>query len=417
MPITDIAGNSLAPGSTGQMLGYVEPPEGSEVLSLQIYDFLIRPIREADVIDGGLFVQRFLAGPQEVWRRIQESIFRVKDLWDINRIEDRFLPYLKNIVGWTPELESPITNRLDSVTLRRLIALSAQLWKLRGTEDAYLALLAIVTTERTRIWNWFDQRWILDETAIGQDHQGRDIFMLASPGVGFDEYHSNLRIVDPDGDTLDRALVRNLVRLFRPSGERVTINYIDFLDQFLVDGDNTQWSSPTTDPILVNDRALRLSNDLITETAIATVEYASDWQNYVAYWRIQGSGENTWFGVLFYWTDEDNWYSFELSWPLGLRLRACKAGVTTTLASLVWVVGAFHYGVRIHVQEVLLGTQIRVYLDSEEIITYLDAAAPLTQGTIGVTHTSNSTLILSDCELFQLPAESDFIDINTRFEV
>lgn len=628
MAITDSAGNALqVADATGQMLGYDEPATPDEVLQLRMYDFFIEPIRRADVTAGKLFLQRFLEGPQEVWESMQQNIFSIKDLWDVTRIEDRLLIYLKNIVGWTPELEKPITERLDADTLRRLISVSTPLWKIRGTESSYLTMLAVFTTQRVRIWNWFDLRWILDESAIGQDHQGRDIQLLDLPGGIGDERRSNIRIVDPDGSTLDRMLIRNLVRLWRPSGERVTITYLDFMDLFQVDGVNDQWESSTTDPLAVADGVLALSDDTIEEHAEAATQFAATWSDYIAYWRVRGNG--AYWGVLFYWTDADDHYRLDIidapgevdllfwpeesdgeerisggaatfdgttydagtdarvfdgltdridyaaaanlvdgvewsmtfwvnpanfategriwssrvgassgsafvsimttgrvryfganatgthmdvqsvsaaislgswqhvtitsdgsntaagvhiyvngvettyavqtdgtgtlqdndfGWHLGgrfindtvnfagslrnfkvfpytftpaqalaeatnswgqlLRLVAMKGGVESTLAEAqASVVEDVYNGVRVHVEEVPTGTRVRAYLDGDELIDYTDTASPHTQGSIGVRHPALSTLDLAEVELFQLPAESDDIDINTRFEV
>jgi hypothetical protein len=418
MTISDIASNPLQAGATGPMLGYVEPPAAEAVLALRMYDFLIKPIREQDVTAGQLFLERFLQGPQEVWETIQTDIFRLLDLWDIVRIPDQYLRYLKNIVGWTPELERPITDRLTDESLRRLISVSVVLWKIRGIEDAYTrATLALVLT-RMRIWNWFDLRWILDETDLGEGHQGRDPYLLTT----VDERTSDIRIVDGTLE-LDRTLLLNMIKLFRPSGERLNVYWIDFLDLFLVDGDDTQWDG-TVDPIPVADRLLVLDDDTTGEYARVDVTDALDWEEYMVYWRVKGTGDaggtpgEVW-GCQFYWQDVDNMYKLEFD--IGdneLKLVKRNAGfdgglITYNFATHGEVLRAdVFYGVRVHVETVPTGTRIRVYVDNLERIDHTDVTSPFVRGSIGVYHGTGATVELSEVELYQLPLASNFIDIN-----
>lgn len=419
MTISDSAGNALVagPDATGPMLGFIEPPAPVEVLALRMYDFLIRPIRTADVTEGQLFLERYLQGPQEVWETIQTDIFRLLDLWDVNRILDAHLKFQKNIVGWTPELERPITDRLDFATLRRLISLSVPLWKIRGIEDAYIrAILALVLT-RMRVWNWFDLRWILDETAMGEDHQGRDPYLLAT----VDEQFSDIRIVDGVSG-LDRTLLLNMLKVFRPSGERLNVYWIDFLDQFLVDTDDTQWESDQADPIPVVDRLMTLDDDASIEKAHVITTDSTDWEDYVGYWRVRGTGDAATerFGVMFYWQDDDNYYQVLLepstdSLLLVERKSAAEATLVTVdlfATAAIQVYEDVFYGLRIHAEAVPTGTRVRVYLDGEERIDFIDTTSPLTRGSIGVIHLVGSTLDLNETELFQLPLASNLIDIN-----
>jgi hypothetical protein len=418
MAILDNASNPLlVPDATGEMLGFTDPPTPPEVLPLRMYDFLIKPIRTADITEGKLFVERYLAGPQEVWETIQTDTFRLLDLWDVNRILDEHLKFQKNIVGWTPELERPITDKLDFAALRRLISLSVPLWKIRGTEDAYIrGILALVLT-KMRVWNWFDLRFILDETEIGQGHQGRDPFILSAA----EEYISDVRIVD-GALGLDRTLLLNMLRLFRPSGERLRVHWIDFLEQFLVTADDTQWASDQVDPIPVADRLMTLDDDVSIEKANVIVADSLDWDDYISYWRIRGTGDAATerFGALFYWQDDDNYYQVLLE-PSSesLILVERKATVEAPLVTVdleatagIKVHESVFYGIRVHVEAVPTGTRIRVYLDGEERIDFTDTTAPLTRGSIGVIHLVGSTLDLSEAELFQLPLASNFIDIN-----
>lgn len=417
MAISDSAGNPLlaGPGATGPMLGFIAPTPADAVLALKMYDFLIRPIRTADRTRGRLFVQRYLEGPQAVWETVQTDIFRLLDLWDVVRIPDALLQFLKNIVGWTPDLERPITDRLSDADLRRLISVSVALWKIRGLEGAYSsAILALVLT-RVRIWNWDDLNWILDVTVLGEDHQGRDPFLLSSVA----EYQSDIRIVDGALE-LDRTLILNMLKLFRVSGETLNVYWIDFLDQFLVDGDDSQWAG-SVDPVPVADRLLALTDDTGAEDAHVIVDDSLTWTRYVAYWRLKGGGDASGerFGAMFYWQDDDNYYRLDFD-PVDdtIYLVERKATAEATLASFdLTTVGlqvheGVFYGVRIHVETVPGGTRIRVYLDAVERIDFTDGTAPLTRGSAGVVHTTGSTVELYELELYQLPLASNTITIN-----
>lgn len=412
MAIQDLAGNDLAAATPGQMLGYTEV-SAEEILTLDMYRFLIKPIRDQDLLYGDLFVKRLLEGSQAVWETTQAKIFAVKDLWSITAIPDAFLTYLKHIVGWTNEpTYKRITDALDYDTLRRLIAASVPFWKKRGPEDTIIDLLQLVTGERVRIWNWFDFRWVLDETAMGEDHQGRDPWIIALPSEGDAEHRFNVRITD-SGD-LDRDLVTNLVKLCRPLGERVEVSYIDFLDRFLVVNEYAQWRLETGTAITVAGGTMTLGDDALAEMALIDGATAAAWAGYVAYARIRGGDAVTTgrgFGVVFYATDEDNCYRAYLDIAAAtLTLDKLVAGAPTTIAtySFAAILTADQwYGLRVHVET----GQIKVYIDGEERINATDSAH--TVGTAGVFHQADTTIETDEVEVFLTPLDTDTVDINS----
>jgi hypothetical protein len=244
-----------------------------------MFNFLIAPIRQKDRDEGEDFVWRWTRGPQQEWEDYQARVESVKDLWDIVNIKDPHLQLLKNILGWTADLEN-ITDRLDDATLRRLLENSWALWKERGPEDTIIDVLRLVTGQRVRIWNWFDFRWVLDETGMGEEHQGRDPWLIELPGPpASSEYHFNVRIVD--NGLLDRVLVKDLLSLMRPNGERIELTYIDFLDMFDLIGDDSQWDIPAG-VLDVSGGTAKLSDDTIAEQAVSggVITNAADWEEY-----------------------------------------------------------------------------------------------------------------------------------------
>lgn len=444
MAIQDVAYNNLPGAATGEMLGYTAPPDSPETLSLDMYLFLIEQIRIADQNEGGLFVKRFLSGPQQFWAETQAKIFALKTMWQVDKIPEVLLQFMKRIVGWTPDLDK-ITNRLDANGLRRLIAGSIPLWRKRGPEDAMLEAVSLVSgAARMRIWNWFDFRWVLDETVLGESHQGRDPWILEFPGPpNYSENYSNLRIVD-DG-TLDHVLVEEMVNLMRASGERVTISYIDFLDQFEHDGDNSQWEALDDDLAqpLLKEQFEVVGGKLVSSAGATSgglsriinssviVPQAVDWQTYVAYWRLSMAmdtpGGAPYVGPLFYYTDDDNYYylrvkpkwpdSFALPASTTVELRKIVAGSDTSVATVDYLaltggvlLHNVFYGYRIQVTPNLVTNEIKVFIDGNLIINTTDGDH--TRGAIGVRRTDRAGYELDEAELFQLPLENVLIDIN-----
>lgn len=421
MSIQDIAGNPLPNGTVGQMIGFAEPVAAEEELTLRIYRFLIEQIRIEDAKPAGaLFVKRFLEGPQQIWADTQARIFSIKDLWNISKIEDDHLQFLKNIVGWTSDLDS-ITDRLEPNVLRKLIAASIPLWKERGTEEALQNVVELITGARTRVWNWFDFRWVLDETESGVEHEGRDPWIINLPGPPtLDEYYSNLRVVD-DG-ILDRTLVEELVKLMRPTSERWEISYITFLDRFIIDGDDTQWFELPTGvalPTVLNGVASL--TDGVFEHAVVTLPRALDWTNYVAYWRIKGTSAMSTdaFGGVFYWTDAGNNYLVMLETVTNVvSLVKVVGGFPTQIAAVDYFAltggpiapGTLH-GLRAQVLAEGATNRIKIYVDANEVINVTDAAH--SKGSAGFFHSVGNTGVeLDELELFQVPLDTTLIDIN-----
>lgn len=412
--IMDQSYNQLVNNTTAQGLGYTEQ-ESSEILNLDMYRFIIASIRTEDE-KSGFFLKRFLQGSQDVWETIQSKIFAVKDLWDVSKIEDEHLQYLQAIVGWVGDL-TKITDALDSDTLRRLISTSAALWKERGPEDAIIDILSLTTQAQSRIWNWFDYRWILEETGFAEELQGRNLNMIDLPGQpGYEEYQSNLRIVD-DGN-LDKTLVKNLVKLMRACSERITITYIDFMELFSVDDDKTQWSENLGELVVV-DGVGKLVDDTIIELIHTTKGLpigagGPQWTNQVISTRIRSSCANFGFVGITFCSDgtDQNYYTFGIDpyingilWSRiqnGNTLNAKFAYYTPwgQLYDDVW------YNLRVDFQT----PDIKLYIDDDLVMTATDAA--FTEGTIGFYHQANCAIEIDEVEMFLLPLETEDIGIN-----
>jgi len=250
----------------------------------QIYNFLIEEIRKLDQQEGHRFVERYLIGPQTIWETNSEILQTIPNIWSITECPNRLLQYLKNIVGWTSDLDY-ITDELDYDTLRRLISVSVRLWKDRGPEDTINDIIYFTFDSRNRIWNWFDFRWVLDETQLGEDHQGLDpwIIDLPDPTISGAENVSNLRVVEPES----KIALEGIVELMRALNEVIEITYLKFLDQFLIEGDLTQWQDPTTYNLHVEDGVLKVGDSSSTLELAWANQLDTSWINQVVYFRVR----------------------------------------------------------------------------------------------------------------------------------
>lgn len=418
MPIFDLSQNALPLATPAQLIGFTEPAPVAEVLNVNMYDFLIQPIRTEDQLRGNLFVKRFLDGPQIVWREIQEAIFKIKDLWNVDDIPDEFLKYLKNIVGWTSELDH-ITDRLDDRQLRQLIRASGVLWKTRGPEASVQNILRQLTGTRLRLWNWFDYRWVIDETGMGEEHDGRDPWMIGAPGEGLnDEFRFNIRIVD--NGLLDRTLVEDVVKLMRPNGERVEIAFIDFLDLFLVDDDTQQWEVATGD-FTVTGGSMMLDDSGSNQEVHTNDSNAELWKDIVAFWRVRGTSSfaSADFGGFFCHTDPSNTYYWAMdTFSNTLEVGKLVAGVPTVLASAplagipLTLFADVFYGIRVEAIDIGGGTtQIKLFIDNIEVINTTDTE--YSTGNLGMFSRAGAIAEFDEIEMFQHPLELVEVDINS----
>jgi hypothetical protein len=385
------------------MIGFQPLIGETGALNLDMYRFLIAIIREEDQINGDKFIQRYLQGPQLLWKQTVATARYIPVLWDVANVPDQYLWYLKDIVGWTKELDE-ITSRLDPLTLRRLIAASVAYWKRRGPEDAVIDLISLVTGARCRIWNWFDYRIVLDESAFGEDWNGYDPWMASLPGPpNDDEMRSNIRVVD-DG-TLDHELVVALAKLGRPAGERIEVSYIGFLDLFGVDDDLSQWDE--TDGVTVADGKMTLATG---ESAFANLESSQDWANYVVTARLMGDGV-----FQAYRTGSGDYYYAQLDVDFNqILVGVVVAGVPTVLATVnmalysVMLHDDVHYSLRLELSPEAGQTRFNVYFESALISSVLNPVH--SQGSRGFSGVGG--LEVDEVELFFNPLETDTIDIN-----
>ena len=424
--VLDNALNALSTPAPSPMLGWIEKPTSEALLNLKMYQFLNEGLRDEDQKNGEQLVERYLLGPQAVWDAIVKTIFDLPKLWSTTEIPDDLVQYQKRIVGWTRDLDH-VTSRLEPAALRRLIAASVAFWNQRGPEDAIEDILRLTTSARLQIVNWFDLRAILDETELGEEFDGTDPWLLTVPGEGPDAQTYTIRIVD-DG-TLDRNLVRGLAKLTRPGGERVLIIYLALLDLFTTSGDNVQWDTGALYGETVFEPPSGVDNGEyflgagggVSEHRIAKTTGAFDWTNYVATWRASGSS----FTLYFYWTAVEFNYNIEVftsTSTIFLNVRTQSGTVAlaavNTLTTFGWaLVADVHYTFRIQVGPDTPGSstnRLVLFVDGVLVINVTDPAAVNTQGSVGFgKRTTSDHVSVERVEVFLLPVQSDFLDINS----
>jgi phage tail-like protein len=175
-----------------------------------IYKFIHKPIRDIDKREGNDFLQRFLIGKQIEFEKMQARIKTLSTLNDPARIRADLLIYLKDIVGFTNDLNN-ITQDLSENDLRKLISLAVALWKQKGTEPGYANIVRLFVGKTARIFNWFDFRFIIGEKAFGEEQLGEDSWLISVPGVEGSEDTSNnvVALYTFENNFLDRSILVN----------------------------------------------------------------------------------------------------------------------------------------------------------------------------------------------------------------
>lgn len=146
-----------------------------------MFKFLHKPIRDQDGVEEE-FVERYMKGQQQIWEELVDKILAANQIFDPEKCRADLLPYLKDIVGLTKELDN-ITQGLSDDDLRKIILLAVPLWKQKGLETGFSNIVRLFTGFNARVFNWFDYRMIVGEKAIGEEQLGEDAWLISNPGV------------------------------------------------------------------------------------------------------------------------------------------------------------------------------------------------------------------------------------------
>ncbi len=175
-----------------------------------MFRMLLKPIRDADQKEGGGFLERFLTGPQTIFEDMQAKIKELPDIMNPAKTRADLLVYLKDHVGFTKELNN-ITNGLSESDLRKLISLGVAMFKQKGTDKGYANIVRLFTGKSARIFNYFDYRFIVGETALGEEQLGEDAWMISRVGVEAtsDIVNTVVALLTFESHVQDRSPVRN----------------------------------------------------------------------------------------------------------------------------------------------------------------------------------------------------------------
>ena len=298
------------------------------------YTFIIKPWRDSDA-QGML--ERFCGAIQEAWETTQGHIDGLGALSDVDNIPDEFLTYLKWHLGWTAELDY-ITKDLTADELRKLIRVSASIWKQKGTQKGVKSAVRLLTGAEAIIWNWFFMRWLVDSTDLWYTLNRLDSWVTGAGHGDFDEYMSIVYVQSASG--LNYQLIRDIMDLNRPAGEAFLLAFPDFVDDF---GNGLgQWNQAgTVDGVWDTDtNTLQLPTD---SAMVASIADTSGWdQAYIVFQA--NTPDSAEYLTLEFMRSYDGVDCFVIQYsPTLCRLYIRAAGVLTSLlasgAPDGWVAG------------------------------------------------------------------------------
>ena len=368
-----------------------------------VYQFLAKPLRDADA--SGL-LERFTGAFQTVLENTDASTMDLLDLYDIDLAPDWALDYLLWHVGWTKELDY-ITDSLTADQKRKLLRLSAQMWKMKGTETGIKQAIRLFTGKEAIGWNWFYLRAEVDVVATGySEATGTDFWLVGSDYGDRDEYLSIYWVTATDAD--ERALIEQLMAIQKPMGEAFRVNYPDYVDDFQLDsvprwttlsGSAATWASGTFQ--------LVIPASTVTEPIDVGLALAEDVTYLFSYQFTDAAGL-----LRFHFRSSSsaaNGYRFEVdNAGKTAKLIRLVAGVPTTIATAT-LDASFNVdwslGVVIHVSQPTASTlHIRVELDSESVADVTESGGSVQPaGTVSWASAGTGSITLDNIIIYERP--------------
>lgn len=383
-----------------------------------VYRFLIKPWRDSDT-DGVL--ERYLGAIQSVFEATQGDITRLATLWNVDEAPDWALDYMLWIVGWTNDINDALA-LLTADDKRKLIKLSVQLWKLKGTELGIKQTLRLFTGRDAVIWNWFKLRMEADQAIVGYAGRGLvDPFLVGQDFGDRDEY---LSIIWMSNETNpDINLIHRLVQLHRPMGEAFQVNYAGLVDDFQlglskwtdIGSTSAVWNDdadtlPDNEKFtmkLVPDSDVRANVELLPFWVDATFNLSFRFQSASGVLHIdirdQGVAEpgNTGYRIMV-----DN------SAP-GYALQRIDAGAVTVLDTYPLaapILDDVPMGVVIHTSRPDVATlRIRVIIDAIEVFNEVEAIAPIQVGNFVLRNDGPADILIDNVIAYERPMYYDIV--------
>lgn len=402
----DTAGNELALPAPVEFLGFADSSV-APVLRNRIYDMHIKILRELDATNG-LFWKRFCEGPEVLRRQFEDRINDLPSLYSVSDIEARYVKLLLPQVGWGADLSS-IIDKLDNDTARRLVSLAVSSWKRRAAGGSSIEILNTIIGVDAWEWDWFDRRFVLGKSQIGHDQSPQlgvnDLYVTGSASSRTTELH----IADAER-SLDRELVREIVKLWRPIGERVRLVYVEFWDRFA--NDSKPWETYGGASSIAGGK-LQMLDDSQSQHAFPESPALLDLSNFMVNSRLKFGGENGFYG-------QTLGFRGLLAKALEIRLypefqelRLYQDNVQIgDSISLIHAHGiTLKPGYWRTLRSVVSGATLEVFIDNHKVLSNSDDL--VSPGTSGVNHSAGLTLECDSFEIIPIPGEVDFVDINS----
>jgi hypothetical protein len=103
-------------------------------------------------------------------------------LMEVQNIDEKWLPHLRAILGFTSNLSFDATTE----ELRRILALAVPYWNEKPTELGVVKnAIRMITGNRFRVANWFDFRMQIDKTVITEELEDFDPYVVGFPSNKF----------------------------------------------------------------------------------------------------------------------------------------------------------------------------------------------------------------------------------------
>ena len=408
----DAGGNALVLPASIDFLGF-SAPESEEFARNVFYEMHLASMRQIDERQGAFFWKRFCEGPEYVRKWLDSKIDELDTLYNIETISDEFVRLMLPQVGWTNEFNS-ITDKLTDAEVRALIANSATLWKNRGSAGSFIEVLNTIIGIDAWEWSWFDRRWVLGSARLGQDEDPDSWTDLRFTNTA-SRSTSELRIADPNR-TLDRDLIADVLKFWRPTGERISVVFVEFWDRF-VDGSKPWVQYDSQSPagsVAISGGTIQLSNSLVEQHAFPeTPAVLLSLESSMVKARVRSSSATGYYGVS---VGFDGTFATSIEvrlYPEFHELRAYQN------AGLLFTFDLIHdYGITLVPNS---WYTLRVVADGQRAVIYLDnvkiseanAMGLLVPGTSGVLHGVGSTMECDHFEIIPIPGEAFTVGINS----
>lgn len=389
--IVDLAGNPMATPSQVSCLGFFDSE--TPFSSNRIYDAHIQSIRDDDFTNGGLFWKRFCEGPEQLRIQQKNRVLSLMGLANANTVPDEHLMLIALTYGWDYECRTEILEKIEPSKLRSVLSQSHDIWERRGLRGSVIEAMNILVGVRAFETDWFDKKWNLGQTSISGDA----LFLAKSSRREF-----QILIVDPTRQ-LDKDVLVNITKKWRPSGERVTLTWAEFVDYF--DDTSQGWQAQSG--------SFSISGGLLTIPSLAASrvmlpDVRNTLSDVMIKAKVQFTG-NSEFGILARSNIALSGIEARVS-ALGTA-RIISDGIQVGSADLesfgIFLNPGYDVDIKLHAK----GTTFELFVNGQSVLEVSEPAAQTT-GLCGFLTESGVALEAQSFEVLPLPGENIYVGLN-----